>query len=209
MLARPDNLHSRLVYWLKILLPLSALVLLSTLFLVSRDLRPEDAIPYAEADIEDRLRSPRLTAPDFAGMTADGAALSLKAKEARLGTEGSAAPGEVIELAGLLETPDGARTELSAAEARLDQDRQQMVLGGGVVVTSSSGYRVEAAGMTVALDYTALESQGSVTAQGPAFRLEAGAMRLSLADAGSKTYLLVFKQGVRMVYLPGPQGLKK
>ena len=59
--AQPDNLHSRLVGVLKVLLPLLALAILSTLFLVSRKINPEDAIPYADVDIEDRLRDPKMT----------------------------------------------------------------------------------------------------------------------------------------------------
>ena len=57
-MARPlrDNLHSRLVRVLKIALPLIALLLLSTLFLFSRKINPEDAIPYASVDVDDRLR---------------------------------------------------------------------------------------------------------------------------------------------------------
>ena len=35
-MAIPDNLHSRMVFWLKILLPILALAILSTLFLFSR-----------------------------------------------------------------------------------------------------------------------------------------------------------------------------
>lgn len=206
MAAGADNLHSRLVYWLKILLPLAALVILSTLFLVSRDIRPEDAIPYAEVDIEDRLRSPRLTAPDFAGMTEDGAALSLKAAEARLAGQDGASAGDVLDLVGLLETPDGIRTELTAHEARLDQAARRMVLGGGVVLNSSSGYRIETPGLSVALDRTALDSLGPVTANAPLFSLTAGALSLRLADPARQDYVLVFKDGVRMVYLPVKQG---
>jgi hypothetical protein len=71
-----DNLHSALVAWLKILLPLAALAVLSTLFMVSRSVDPADAIPYAQVDIEDRLRDPRLTDAIFAGMTQDGTAVS-------------------------------------------------------------------------------------------------------------------------------------
>lgn len=208
MAARADNLHSRLVYWLKILLPLAALVILSTLFLVSRDIRPEDAIPYAEVDIEDRLRSPRLTAPDFAGMTEDGAALSLKAAEARLAGQDGESTGDVLDLVGLLETPDGIRTELTAHEAQLDQETRRMILGGGVTLTSSAGYRIETAGLSVALDRTALDSLGPVTASAPLFSLKAGSLALRLADPAQLNYVLVFKDGVRMVYLPVKQGTK-
>lgn len=208
MLARPDNLHSRLVFWLKIVLPLLAIVILSTLFLISRGIRPEDAIPYADVGTETGPESPRMTAPVFAGMTADGAALSLRAAEARLGPDGSAAPGELRGLTGLLETPDGARTDLTAGLARLDPEARQVVLSGDVILATSIGYRITTPGLRLALDRTLLESEGQVSAQAPAFTLEAGAMRLSLADAEGSGYSLVFNQGVRMVYLPGAQGTK-
>lgn len=200
----PDNPHSRLVFWLKILLPLTALVLLSTLFLLSRTIRPEDAIPYAEVDVADRIRTPRLTAPDFAGMTEDGAALSLKAAEVTLGTEGNAAPDAISKLAGLIETPDGSRTDITALEARLDPEARHMILGGGVILTNSTGYRVETEGLRVALDRTSLDSLGPVTATGPAGTFTAGSLHLGLATA--TTYEMVFKDGVQMVYLPGTQG---
>ena len=54
---------SRLVAALKVLLPLAALAILSTLFLVSNRINPEDALPYADVDVEARLREPRITAP--------------------------------------------------------------------------------------------------------------------------------------------------
>ena len=204
-LAGPDNLHSRLVFWLKILLPLAALMILSSVFLLSRNIRPEDAIPYAEVDIADRVRTPRLTAPDFAGMTADGAALSLKAAEALVGSDGSTSPGAIRDLVGLLETPDGARTDLVAHEARLDQDSDRMVLGGGVVIQNSTGYRIETAGISVALDRTSLDSLGPVTATGPVGVVKAGSLHLGLASADPQSYVLVFKDGVRLIYLPGKQ----
>lgn len=202
-LTRPDNLHSRLVFWLKIVLPLSALVLLSTLFLLSRSIRPEDAIPYAEVDVQDRIRTPRLTAPDFAGMTADGAALSLKAADVTLGADDGTNPGAIRDLVGLLETPDGARTDLTAHEGRHDPDAQRMILGGGVTIANSTGYRIETAGISIALDRTSLDSLGPITATGPAGTFTAGSLHLGLADTDPASYVLVFKAGVQMIYRPG------
>ena len=206
-----DNLHSRLVTWLKILLPLLALALLSSLFFLSGKVGPADAIPYAEVDIADLIRQPRLTDAAFAGMTSDGAALTLKAGVARPGVAGSATAAQASLLSGLLETPDGARTVLTAAAARLDQATQQMVLSGGVVLSNSAGYRVETPGLTLALDRTALDSTGAVVATGPIGRIEAGSLHLGqaaalLAGNGTPSYVLVFKDGVRMVYQPPKQG---
>ena len=81
-MARRDR-HSRVVGWLKVALPLAALAILSTLFLLSDRIDPEDALPYAEVDVEDLAREPRMTAPTYAGMTTDGAALTLTATEAQ------------------------------------------------------------------------------------------------------------------------------
>ncbi|MGB3251218.1 MAG: hypothetical protein WBB13_18855, partial [Tabrizicola sp.] len=74
-MARVDR-HTRLVGWLKVALPLTALAILSTLFLVARRIDPEAALPYAEVDVEDLAREPRMTAPTYAGTTEDGAALT-------------------------------------------------------------------------------------------------------------------------------------
>ena len=57
-MARAD-FHSRLVGWLKVVLPLAALAILSTLFLLADLIDPTAAIPYAEVDVEDLARDPR------------------------------------------------------------------------------------------------------------------------------------------------------
>jgi lipopolysaccharide export system protein LptC len=200
--TRRDNFHSRLVFWLKILLPLTALAILSTLFMVSRKVNPEDAIPYADSDIAARVNEPRLTDAVFAGMTVDGAALTVRAGEARPGVAGSANAGMASDLSGLLETPDGAHSDLAAKTGQLDQAAQLMLLSGGVLVTNSAGYRIEMPGMTVKLDRTGLDSAGAVKATGPVGQITANAMHLGPAEPGKPAYLLVFKGDVRLLYQP-------
>ena len=201
-----DNLHSRLVFWLKILLPLAALAALSTLFLVPRNVRPEDAIPYTKVDIAKLANEPRLTNAAYAGMTADGATLTVKAAEAKPGIAGTANAGLATDVTGNLDTPDGARTNFAAKQARLDQAAQMVVLSGGVVITNSLGYRMETPGLRVRLDRTALDSDGAVMATGPLGRIDAGSLHLGLAEPGMPGYLLVFNGGVRLLYQPPKQG---
>ncbi|MBL9052753.1 MAG: hypothetical protein JNN02_03385, partial [Tabrizicola sp.] len=43
--------HTRVVTWLKVLLPLAALAILSTLFLLADQINPDDALPFAEVDV--------------------------------------------------------------------------------------------------------------------------------------------------------------
>jgi lipopolysaccharide export system protein LptC len=199
-MARADT-HTRVVGWLKVILPLTALAILSTLFLVARRIDPEAALPYAEVDVEDLAREPRMTAPTYAGTTSDGAALTLSADEARPSAEGAPAQAAGLRLA--LDTPDGARTELLAGSAVMDAATRGVILSGGVTVTTSSGYRLQTAEVAAKLDRTGLESRSEVTATGPAGEIRADRMTLSQDTRTPGAYVLVFNGGVRLVYQPG------
>jgi lipopolysaccharide export system protein LptC len=199
-MARVDA-HSRVVGWLKVALPLLALAILSTLFLVAHRIDPDAALPYAEVNVEDLAREPRMTAPTYAGTTEDGTALTLSADEARPASESGSATAAALRLA--LVTPDGARTELSATEAQLDEATRQVLLSGGVTLTTSTGYRLETAEVTAKLDRTGLESRSEVTATGPAGQIRADRMVLGQDNMTPGGYLLVFKGDVRLVYQPG------
>lgn len=199
-LARADNLHSHFVFWLKILLPLAALALLATLFLFGRPISPEDAIPYASTDITDRVKDPRVTSPVFAGMTADGAALTITAAEARPGSAGSDTAGQARGLSALMELPDGSTAEVTAPLVQIDGASEHAVLSGGVKFVTSSGYTALMPGLSVATTQTDLTSLGPVDATGPLGNLRAQAMHLGLGPSGG--YDLNFTGGVTLVYLP-------
>ena len=199
-LAWADNFHSRLVFWLKILLPLAALALLATLFLFGRNVRPEDAIPYADTDIADRVKEPRLTGAAFAGMTKDGAALTIKAADARPGVAGSSNAGSATDLSALIQMPGGSSATLQAGAGRMDQAAKQAILTGGVTLTSSNGYTVKTEGVSVALDQTDVTSLGPVSGAGPAGTITAQGMHLGREPSGG--YLLDFTGGVTLVYTP-------
>lgn len=199
-LARADNFHSRLVFWLKIVLPLAALALLATLFLFGRPISPEDAIPYASTDITDRVKDPRVTSPVFAGMTEDGAALTITAAEARPGAAGSDNAGLARAMSALMELPDGSTVEVTAPLVQIDRTSQRAVLSGGVKIVTSGGYTALMPGMSVATTQTDLTSLGPVDATGPLGKLHAETMHLGLAASGG--YELNFTGGVTLVYLP-------
>lgn len=194
-----DNLHSRLVTVLKVVLPLLALALMSTLFLFSRRINPEDAIPYASVDVADRLREPRMTDATYSGMTEDGTNVTFSAAEARPETGGNAKLSGVI---GVLLSADGARTQLAALSIQIDQAGGKVLLSQEVEVTTSTGYVVQMPELTVALNRTSARSDGPITAQTPMGQLEAGAMEITRTEGDRGTYLLVFNKRVRLLYQP-------
>ena len=196
-----SDFHSTAVAWLKVSLPLLALGILSTLFLVARTVDPSDAIPFAEVDIEDRIREPRLTQPTWAGVTDDGAALTIAADEARP-QQGDSAGASASALVLDLQTPDGGSTRLVAGRGVLDAANGMLTVDGGVLITTSTGYEMTTDAMTAALDRTSLISETAVTGMAPAGQLTAGGMEISQQKDSPGQYLLVFKNGVRLLYKP-------
>jgi lipopolysaccharide export system protein LptC len=192
---------SRLVAALKVLLPLTALAILSMLFLISNRINPDDALPYAEVDVEARLKEPRMTAPTFAGTTSDGAALEVTAAEARPAAEGETG-ASATGVRGRLTTPDGQQTELQAATAQMTLNGGEVTFSGDVQLDHSSGYRVTSDSMSARLDETNVQSRTPVVAEGPGGRITAQSMQLSQARDGSEGYLLVFNGAVKLVYQP-------
>lgn len=198
------NLHSTLVALAKVLLPLMALAVLSTLFFVSNSASPEDTIPYAEGDALDMASTQALTGAVFAGMTEDGAAVTLKADEATPRTTGSDQPGAAKGLSGLIETPDGITTTITGAAATLDQQARVVTLSGGVTVQNSTGFDLQTDSMLVTLDRTRMESQGPVTAHAPFGEVKAD--KLLITRGADGLYKLDFTGGVRLLYHPATAG---
>jgi lipopolysaccharide export system protein LptC len=197
-MAITRDTHSRFVATAKIALPLLALAILSTLFLFARTIDPNDAIPYAEVDVAERAREPRLTAPTYAGVTSDGAALTLQAAEARPDA-GAGATAQT--LTARLDTPDGARTNLAAAKMTFDNAAGLVSLDGGVTVSTTSGYTITTKTVTARLDRTSLLAPGPVQATAPAGTITAQGMTLT-QGTDPATYVLVFKGRVKLLYQP-------
>jgi lipopolysaccharide export system protein LptC len=202
-MARADR-HTRLVAWLKVALPLTALSLLATLFLLAERIDPSNAIPYAQVDVEDLARDPRMTAPAYAGTTADGSAITVTARAARPAAEGRQAAA--LDVRAVLDLPDGTRTEASAGLAEVDADAGLLTLSEGVLMVASSGWSLDLPAVTLRLDRTGAESDGPVSARGPAGSVSSGGFQLSLSGpSDTPTSVLVFTDRVKLVYRPAEQ----
>ncbi len=200
-MAIHDNRYSRFVAWFKVLLPVIGLILLSTMFLISRSIDPSRALTYARVDLDDLARSQRITGPRFSGVTEDGAAMSFSARSAQPDPDDPTV-FSVTGLSAELSTPDGGVVEITAGQALVDGTDERLEMSGGVLLETSTDYRVSAAGLSASTRRTWAESTGPVTAEGPAGKIEAGRVVLTRRGGEAGTYLLVFKEGVKMVYVP-------
>lgn len=198
-MASFDNAYSRFITLAKILLPLAALGLLSTLFLFSRHVDPVGNLPYSQVDVEQLAHEQRINAPNYAGVTEDGTAISVAADTARpdIATPGNA---EASGLTARLDFADGSRTDITSAEGQIDNNAGKVLLHGGVTIDTSSGYHITTEALTTALNRTDVFSDSTVQATGPLGTLTAGQMQIS--QQGDAGYVLVFKRGVKLVYEP-------
>lgn len=200
-MARGGDGWTRLVGLLKVVLPLAALGILSSLFLLSDRINPEDALPYAEVDVEERLREPRMTRPAYAGVTEDGSAIEVTAGEARPAQDGVKGQS-AVDVTGVMTTPDGVVTRMVADAAELPLDQSEVTFTGNVVMDHATGYRVRTDAMTANLQRTDVRSDVAVVADGPVGQITADAMRLTQDGAGGGGYLLVFNGNVKLIYQP-------
>ncbi|WP_295042492.1 hypothetical protein [uncultured Paracoccus sp.] len=187
--------RTRIVRWLRVLLPLLALMMLSVLFLFSRGGDGESQIPYADVDAQAMARDPRLVAPEYAGVTPDGAQLILRATEAATAAQGGSARDLQLDW----QRPDGLRADLSAPRAGLAGDAIR--LEGGVRMTTSSGWTVDAPSVEAATDRSRIGAQEGVQARAPFGSLSARRMELAPAE-GQDDAILNFSGDVRLIYQP-------
>jgi lipopolysaccharide export system protein LptC len=192
--------YSQLVGWLKVLLPLMALALLSTLFLLSRVVDPEGVIPFADKEIQDRLRDQQVTGPIYYAVTADGDEISFAAEKLTT-PQGKTGGNEVQDVEVVMDLASGSNIVLNAQMAHISIETDNADLRSDVVIKTSNGYRIESDRLITQMSTLNVNSPGPVAADGPIGTLNAGAMLLN-AGKGGEAAQLVFTNGVKLVYIP-------
>ncbi|MGR3273305.1 hypothetical protein DU478_03645 [Thalassococcus profundi] len=201
-MVRTYSRYSRMIAWLKILLPMAALGLLSTIFLLSGDSDPASRVPFSQVGIDGDIAREEVRSPRFSGTTNTGAALTMTARVARPSeNEDGRMEAEVLEASIL--SQDGSRIDLSAPAASLRDATAEAELTGGVEIESSTGYTLNTQSMLTSLERIEAESRGRVTGKGPLGTLEAGRMQITTAPDSDDIQLL-FTGGVKLVYIPQP-----
>ncbi|MGR3343913.1 MAG: hypothetical protein ACU0DI_11915 [Paracoccaceae bacterium] len=202
-MASYEDAYSRLIFWLKVTLPLIALAILSTLFLVSRAIDPSQPIRFADVDVDVIAREQIIGGPTFSGVTTDGAAITVSATSAKPGLDGSDGI-TAKDLRASIVTPDGIEILITARFGKIDSVSRTAELVDDVVLESSTGYLVRTDQIFASLTATEIFSGGTITAIGPLGQITAGQMvlRQKIDPESKSTYELVFKNGVKLIYDP-------
>ncbi len=200
-MARKDNTYSRLVLWLKVILPLLALAGLSTLFLVAHKIDPAQDLPFTDVDMDALTNGQRIGGPTFSGMTASGAAFRLSAARAWPDPDDPGfLTGEVIQAT--IDLPGGTSVDVRSGGATFANATRTAGLQDGVTVQTTNGYRLTADRLNMTFETLRLWSDTDIVVTGPSLRLEAGQFDITGNGSASEPYVLVFKNKVKLLYGP-------
>ena len=203
-MARADNHYSQIVAGMKIILPLAALALLSTLFLLSRTVDPSKSAMVTDIDLGQRAQDLGATKPRFAGVTGQGDEILFAAANAlpdRMSPERLTA----TDVKAQLRLSAGTVIDITSDHADMQQRDMTAILQGRVHVTTSTGYVIDTEQLDARLDELYARTPGQITATSPLGDLTAGQMLLH-NDTGTDTPELLFTGGVKLIYRPGETG---
>ncbi len=196
----PDthNFHSQLVGWAKIVLPLCALGLLSTLFLFARGTNEPVEFPLAE--VEAIARDQRVSSPEFSGVTDNGAIVVITAKTARPDTA-QLNTVSIDDMWMRMDNTDGSHIEVTATSGQvLGRDRIARFSGLARMETST-GYQMETSALTANLNSGIIVSDGLIEVRAPFGTLVAGKVSVQMTQQNTAQQML-FTDGVRLLYNP-------
>ncbi len=194
------DFYSQLVAWMKIILPLAALGLLSTLFLISRTIDPTQQPPKVEVDLEQRAHDQGATKPSFAGVTSGGDEVAFLAERAR---PDPGDPERLIadDVSSELRLVGGTVIDITADHADMHQSRYTASMEGRVNMVTTTGYTLTTERLNTRFDILYAATPGPVQGSGPPGDITAGRMVLtSNQDTGDAE--MVFTDGVNLIYQP-------
>lgn len=190
--------RSRIVAFLRILLPLTALAILSTLFLFSERKEPGRNLPYSEVTAENIDQRPAVSQPTYAGVATDGTEIEMTANSATPG--GSSGHSSVDQVNVTLRNPEGGTAHLVAGSGEMEGE--VIRLGDGAKMTTSTGWQLTSKEFVAHTEAGSVVSKDPVEAIAPFGTLNAAEMELRTLQYGSKQHVLDLKGGVRMLYQP-------
>ena len=191
--------YSRMIAFLKVLLPLMALALLSTLFLLSQNTEPMASIPFAEAEVNERMRDQQITGPFFSGSTEQGDQISFSA--GKIGVADGNGRVTANDISAQIDLSSGARLVFFADLGEVDIANDTSVLSGKVLITTSTGYKINSERLVSAMTSLNMESPNKIIAEGPLGTFSAGSMRLTFSEK-TKFTQMIFTNAVKLIYDP-------
>ena len=193
-----DDGYSALVAWLKTLLPIVALGLLSTIFLFSGKVDVTQSLPYAEHNIAEIIREQRITQPYFTGIASNGTEIALSAAYASPQVE-SAHILEITDLSVVLRSTSDRMVQVTAGRGALDSARQTAQISTDVHIAALPDFWVTTEALDLNFNQGFISVKDGFQGASALGAITAGEMHLQMTADDQQ---IVFLNDVRLVYSP-------
>lgn len=191
--------YSRAVRWMKVVLPIGAVLLIGLIFLTGKE--RGGVLDTSNADLAVLGAGLRLDNPRFAGVTDDGEPFVVTADWA---LPDGAMPDRVELEApeGEIRLSDGRTVNVTSQSGEMFRNDELLNLTGEDVLQTSDGYRVETDRVEMDLDAKSASAPSRVVASGPRGGIEADTVEVASQSGDGKAMIIRFDGNVRVTWLP-------
>lgn len=202
-MASPQSGYSRGVRVLKIGLPILAICLLGTVFLVTSPDRLRGPGPvFTEADRESLAEGLNILQPRIEGST-DGGDFYVLTANRIIAEDGQRDVMLAEDIDGEIRQVSGRTIVLAGRSGRVDFTTKRWQLTGGATLSTTDHYAARAEELLGDMAAGIIESPGPVLTTGPGLRIDAGSFRLTFASDGTPgRTVALFDGGIRMTWTP-------
>jgi lipopolysaccharide export system protein LptC len=193
-----DDGYSALVAWLKTLLPIVALGLLSTIFLFSGRVDVTQSLPDTEHNSAEIVREQRITRPYFTGIASNGTEIALSAAYASPQIE-NAHILEITDLSVVLRSTSDRMVQVTAGRGALDSATQTAQISTNVHIAALPDFWVTTQALDMNLNQGVVSAKGGFQGVTSLGAITAGEMHLQMTADDQQ---IVFLNDVRLVYSP-------
>lgn len=192
--------YSRTVRWMKIVLPVGALLLVGLIFLAGRE-RGGVVDMETAADAAVLGAGLRLDNPRFAGATENGEPFVVTADWA---LPDGAMPNlvELSNPAGEIVLGDNMTLKATAKAGQMFREDEKLNLNGDVVLTTSDGYRLTTQEIQIDMAAKTASAPGRLNAEGPRGGIEADSVQIRQGAGGKRDMTIRFDGNVHVTFRP-------
>lgn len=192
--------YSRTIRWMKVVLPIGAILLIGLIFLAGRD--RFDATPAQQIATAAALGAGlKLENPRFAGITSDGDPYVVTALSA---LPDGASPDriELEQPKGELRLSDGMVLTVESINGEMLRAKERLNLEGEVILRTSDGYRADAPRVEMDMANRIAVVPERLIATGPRGEIEADRLRVEQKGKGSREITALFTGNVKVTFTP-------
>lgn len=207
-MRREVGLYSRYVQWAKIALPILAVGLFSSVFLVSEtDVFEGTGIVFSDADLSALGDGVQIKSPRFSGVTDGGDKFLLTANYANPDSNKPSVIG-MESVSATLDLASGEHVDVTATSGELQIPTQELRLTDGITISTSQGFRAKMRSALAYMRKGSVISEDPVEVVGPMGQITALSLEFKTVFATEgenvQNHILSFRDEVRVIFHPEP-----